>query len=157
MIKLKNILSEIGEGTATPYKFKFIPLKKVFSNRDRHSYRFTTDSKLEYEVDLFKTIASENRFTKLIVMFNVVGGSYSDVTNKGEQFKIMATVIAIIKADMDLIVSEGNPEVKVIEFTPEKSDETDDRRANFYKAYIRKQLPNALVDYSHGEYRVRIN
>lgn len=60
MIKLRSILKEIGEGTATPYKFKYIPLKgSSVRNQDRRAYRFTTDSKLEYEVDLFKTIASE--------------------------------------------------------------------------------------------------
>ena len=86
-------------------------------------------------------------------MFSVVGGSYGDITNKGEQYKIMATVIAIIKADIELLAKEGNPPVKMIEFTPEKADATDNRRAKFYKAYIQQQLPNAHVDsYNFGEY-----
>jgi len=147
MIKLKDILTEVGEGTATPYKFKF--KKSTFGGKER-SYAFTTDSSLEYEASL------TSLKTNLYVSFKTVTGDYSDVTNKGEQFKIMATVIAIIKADIEFLAKEGNPPVKVIKFAPEKSDDNDNRRANFYKAYIQKQLPNARVDYKGGVYQVTL-
>jgi hypothetical protein len=70
----------------------------------------------------------------------------------------MATVIAIMKADVEFLAKEGNPPVKVIEFSPEKSDETDNRRAKFYKAYIQKQLPNAQVDSynNYADYRITL-
>lgn len=154
MIKLRDILNEVGEGTATPYKFKYMPLKgDSVRNKLRHAYRFITDSRLQYEVNVFKIIPRYTENTTLTVMFSVVGGKYEDITNKGEQYKIMATVIDIIKADIELLAKEGNPPVKMIEFTPEKADATDNRRAKFYKAYIQKQLPNAHVDsYNFGEY-----
>ena len=151
MIKLKDILNEVGEGTATPYKFKF--KKSTFGRTVLHkerSYAFTTDSNLEYEVSL------TSLKTDLYVSFKTVTGDYSDVTNKGEQFKIMATVIAIIKADIEFLAKEEDPPVKVIKFAPEKADDNDDRRANFYKAYIQKQLPNARVDYKGGAYQVTL-
>lgn len=153
MIKLRDILKEIGEGTATPYKFKYIPLK---GDSDRHRYRFTTDSKLEYHVDLFNKLDREDRYTILTVMFNVMGGlDYSQITNRGEQYKIMATVINIIKADIELIAKEGYPTVKKVEFTPEKNNDNDTRRASLYKAYIQKQVPNAHVDtVPSGEIRI---
>ena len=71
----------------------------------------------------------------------------------------MATVIAIIKANIEFLDKNGNPPVKVIEIAPEKSDDNDNRRAKFYKAYIQKQLPNAHVDSynNHGEYRITLN
>jgi len=156
MIKLKDILTEVGEGTATPYKFKF--KKSTFGGKER-SYAFTTDSSLEYEASLTSLMSTKNFTslkTNLYVSFKTVTGDYSDVTNKGEQFKIMATVIAIIKADIEFLAKEGNPPVKVIKFAPEKSDDNDNRRANFYKAYIQKQLPNARVDYKGGVYQVTL-
>ena len=157
MIKLRDILKEVGEGTATPYKFKYTP--RLFQDERKHirTYKFTTESNLEYIVILAVNTASEDRYITISVMFKVDDGDFSDVTNKGEQFKIMATVIAIIKSAIELLKEEGKPPVKVIEFVPEKSDEADNRRANLYKAYIQKQLPNAHVDYTHGEYRITLN
>jgi len=157
MIKLKDILTEVGEGTATPYKFKYTP--RLFQDERKHirTYNFTTESNLEYIVILAVNTASEDRYISLSVMFKTEEGDFQDVTNKGEQFKIMATVIAIIKDCIAKIAEEGKPEVKVIEFVPDKNYEDDARRANLYKAYIQKQLPNALVDYRHGEYRVTIS
>ena len=154
MIKLKDILKEVGEGTATPYKFKF--KNSAFQGKERN-YTFTTDSNLEYEVSL-SIVYQDDAKTNLYVAFKTATGYYSDVTNKGEQFKIMATVIAIMKADVEFLAKEGNPPVKVIEFSPEKSDETDNRRAKFYKAYIQKQLPNAQVDSynNYADYRITL-
>lgn len=157
MIKLRNILKEIGEGTATPYKFKYTP--RLFQDERKHirTFTFTTDSELNYIVILSINTASEDRYITISVMFKTEDGDFSDVTNKGEQFKIMATVIAIIKKAIELLEEEGKPPVKIIEFAPEKNDESDNRRANLYKAYIQKQLPNAHVDYIHGEYRITLS
>jgi hypothetical protein len=157
MIKLRDILKEVGEGTATPYKFKYTP--RLFQDERKHirTYKFTTESNLEYIVILAVNTASEDRYISLSVMFKTEEGDFQDITNKGEQFKIMATVIAIIKDCITKIAEEGKPEVKVIEFVPEKSDDNDTRRANLYKAYIQKQLPNAQVDYRYGEYRITLS
>ena len=47
MIKLKNILKEVGEGTATPYKWK-----KASTKEDTVFFTFTTDQATSYKVAL---------------------------------------------------------------------------------------------------------
>ena len=149
MIKLRDILNEIGDGSAKGYEFK------VTSSSDKGStYKFTTASKLVYVVELFITIKDEVK--QLEVEFKVEGGEFKDITNRGELFNIMITVVNVIKDKIAVIDKEGINDVDVIAFTPEKADDTDNRRADIYKMYIKKQMPGATVEERSGEFFITL-
>ena len=148
-IKVKTGINEIGEGNLTPYKYSV-----NFEEDDEIEYKFKTKSNLTYEVSIVQRRATSGPkdSNRLIVAFKTTAGSYEDITNAGEQFKIMATVIAITKE-----YSAKIPNVTEISFTPAKSGEHDERRAKFYKAYINKQLPGSKIHvYSDGRYIVEL-
>ena len=146
MIKLRDILKEVGEGTAKPYKYS------VDYEEDKAiRYKFKTDSKIEYIINIGQYLVTRNK-VRLIVAFKTKTGDYDTITNKGEQFRIMATVVAAVKEYLAKV-----PNAVEISFTPSKETEGDDRRANLYKAYITKQLPGSKIEiFSDGRYIVEL-
>lgn len=146
-IKVKTGINEIGEASLNPYKYKITyedPGEEI-------QYKFTTDSKLEYQISIAHKSITRTK-TRLIVAFKPVTGSYDTITNKGEHFRIMATVVAAVKEYLATV-----PTATEISFTPSKADERDMRRANFYKAYITKQLPGSKVDtFSDGRFIITL-
>jgi len=116
-------------------------------------YEFTTDSKLKYEINIAQIIPNvRKKEIRLAVAFKPEGKTYHTITNKGEQFRIMATVVAAVKEYLATV-----PNATEISFTPSKADEGDMRRANLYKAYITKQIPGATVRiFSDGRYIVEL-
>lgn len=146
MIKLKSILKEVGEGTAKPYKYSV-----EFEDDEEVKYNFQTDSGLKYEISLFQAPRSRTNH-RLVVAFKTQTGNYEELTNKGEQFRIMATVVDAIKKYL-----VKAPKVSDISFTPAKETGNDDRRATLYKAYIAKQLPGSEIRiFSDGRYIVEL-
>lgn len=147
MIKLRDILKEVGEASIKPYKYKITykdPGEEI-------QYEFTTDSKLKYEISIAHHPITRNK-TRLIIAFKTITGNYDTITNKGEQFKIMSTVVAAVKEYIAQV-----PNVVELSFTPSKETEGDDRRANLYKAYIAKQLPGSKIEiFSDGRYAVEL-
>jgi len=93
-------LNEVGEANLKPYKWEEI---------DRESYfiytRFVTDSETEYDVDLKSTNYIDDNLKNLRTIEiefsakpkGAEGGSAKIVVNKGELYKVMATVIDIVK------------------------------------------------------------
>lgn len=160
MIKLKDILKEIGEGTSKPYKYEY-----SYGDDDSISYTFRTDSSVDmqtgkttrgtdYEVDLLfiDSETMERTPNTMDVSFRPTGGEYEEETNQNVQYRIMATVVAIMKE-----VLPKHPEVTHLIYTPTKSDSNDSRRANLYKAYIQKQLPGSRVkEFSGGKYKIEL-
>ncbi len=147
MIKLKDILKEIGEASLKPYKYK---MAYEDPGEEIH-YEFITDSKLKYEISIAHKDISRSK-TRLMIAFKPTDGSYDTITNTGEHFKIMATVVAAVKEYLSKV-----PKAVEISFTPSKETEDDDRRANLYKAYIAKQLPGSKIDiFSDGRYVVEL-
>lgn len=136
MIKLIDLLKEVGEGTAAPFK-----VTKV-SDTD---YEFETSDGTQYVIELV-----EQWDTQLLVNFGVKGDDdYSTVTNKGDLFRIMATVLIEVKKYI-----QGNPNIDEIVIIPSKSNSTDARRTNLYMAYIKKQMPQnwtVLINRIGGE------
>ena len=133
MIKLTDVLNEIGDASAKPYKYKVadeIPNEEIV-------YEFTTKSKLKYVINIAHYEINRNK-TRLMVAFKPTTGNYDTITNKGEHFNIMATVVAAVKEYLAKV-----PKATEISFTPSKADENDDRRAKLYKAYVAKQLPGS--------------
>ena len=150
MIKLTEILKEIGEASIKPYKFK---ISKDTRPDDGTfvAYTFITDSRLEYELGILEYKLSSKKM-RLIVAFKPITGTYDTLTNRNEQFRIMATVVAVIKTHITTV-----PNVTEISFTPSKADEGDERRVSLYKAYIKKQIPGAKIHiYSDGRYIVTL-
>jgi|688.fasta_scaffold206103_3 hypothetical protein len=100
--------------------------------------------------------------TVLIVTFGVidesddtnsVGSNQNIVTNKGELYRVMNTVTAIVKEDLAI-----NQYIKYIAFNPAKrtttnpkstkvrdTDLSSNSRANLYTKYILGRLPNAEI------------
>jgi hypothetical protein len=123
MIKLIDLLKEVGEGTAEPFKVTRV------SDTD---YEFETSDGTNYVIELV-----EQWDTQLLVNFGVKGDDdYSTITNKGDLFRIMATVLIEVKKYI-----QENPNIDEVVIIPSKSSDTDTRRTNLYMAYIKKQLP----------------
>ncbi len=140
MIKLVNLLKEVGEGTSQTYKWEEVSSDNWFT-----FVRFTTESETEYEVEL-EYFKSSFSFAKDLPGFNLAFSAklkgeyvfyYTVVTNKGEVYKVMATIVNIVQHYLK--------DNKIITYTPEKKsgEEFGKKRDNLYKAFITKKFPNA--------------
>lgn len=139
MIKLLDLLKEVGESTAKPYPYT---LGATNSSGVSAYFYFTTDLGTEYQVVVIdaKPSYDKEEYHDFIFSFKVMGEDHNYVANKQELYRVMATVIKIMK---DWIDKFGEETVKSIQFTPAKSKGVDDtRRQNLYMAYVKKQIPN---------------
>jgi hypothetical protein len=118
-------------GTVDPYKI--IPPAIVSGG----TYLFNTDSGLEYEVRFAR---KKDNILHATVAFGVLneefnGEEYS-VTNRGEVFKVMSTLVAIVK-----LYLKEHPNLHTVEFTGEpKEDENSEmptQRLLLYKRYLK--------------------
>lgn len=136
---LETILNEVGEGTSKPYKWVMMNDDERYQN-----YGFETDSGLNYRLDLDIQEGDEDK-DSAIVSFGVMDDDYFvdyDVTtNKGELYRIMATVVDILK---DFI--KNNKDIKYLQFTADKGGLQKSQRSNLYLAYINKHLPGATIE-----------
>jgi hypothetical protein len=160
MIKLKNILLEIGEGTAKPYKYK---LTRTESDPDFGDYfrlyEFVTDLGTHYEVmfEIEEDYSKDEPWEFMNIEFGVDekdggGVSYKVETNKGELFRVMATIVDITKS-----ILKERKNIKQLTFSGSKKDEDDNRRNNLYMAYIKKHVPNIKnVEVDGSEIKVDI-
>jgi hypothetical protein len=155
MIKLIDILKEIGDASSQPYSFDF------YSDYDgMRIYGFDTES-YPYTVELqYADLDNydEDATNILGVRFYVADEDDPDmelddiVTNRGELFRVMATVTAIIKKDL-----QDHPEIDTITFTPAKKEgeTTNVSRLNLYTRYIKNAFPNATIT-ARGRGRVEV-
>lgn len=148
-----DILAEVGEGTAEKFSWSF---KGKYNTGDiiHLDYEFTTDKKVNYFVKL--TVDEHDtgvNVYEMMVAFGVgrsiikkaMGDKkpFSQVINKGELFRVMATVMDIVRDGLKRCEENDTP-VKIILFKPEKEKETkmgfvsSDQRLKLYKAYIDK-------------------
>jgi hypothetical protein len=145
-------LQEVGEGTSTPYPY---------STDDDYYYNFTTDKGTEYEVELmsrfitneFISIIPEGKAIPMLYVSFVADDDYgqTNIINKGEMYRVMATVIKIIKENLS-----QNPQIGGIYFSPtNKGDNNQDLNTNqrykLYQSYITKQIPNSKIITVDGE------
>ena len=158
MIRLKDILFEVGEGSAKAYSYK---IDDDFPTRDGAEYRdirFETEDGDNYVVNLkaFWGPAIERDKAKPEPYFQVdfttedEYGFYDDadrVVNKGRLFKVMATVV---KATREFLndIDYKEKDIKKMMVFPSKSKKSDHRRANLYMAYIKKHLPTSNIKYN---------
>jgi len=166
MIKLIDILNEIGEGTAQKYPWTF-KIERENDGITYFEYEFKTAT-TPYSVILTEEeLNIGNGVYEMMIAFGVgrsigkqiiqkattsVGGkpspsgvNFNQVVNKGEIFRVMATVIDIVEDAIVRSEKKGKP-VAVLSFRPTKEKETSsgykltDQRAQLYKAYIDKHL-----------------
>ncbi|HYG50945.1 MAG TPA: hypothetical protein VD905_08575 [Flavobacteriales bacterium] len=101
------------------------------------TYLFTTDSGLEYEVRFAR---KKDNILHATVAFGVLndefGGEEYSVTNRGEVFKVMSTMVEVVK-----IYLREHPNLHTVEFTGEpKEDENSEmptQRLLLYKRYLK--------------------
>jgi hypothetical protein len=134
-------LKEIGDASAKPYKFE-----KVYDDEFERIYGFETESGQMYNV-VIEEIEPEDPFTagggvRLDVRFYAVAEDpdkeeYDKVVNKGELFKVMATIVEIIKKEI-----EQKPYIKAISFKPSKRKSQDRARLELYKRFLKNFYPN---------------
>ena len=143
MIKLTNILkeiiNEIGDGGSKPYNYRL-----TRKDDDFMLYEFETDLGTHYEVtfEIEEDFSKDEEWETMNIEFGVDekdggGVSYKVKTNKGEVFRVMATIVDITKS-----ILKERKNIKTLTFTGSKDDDDDNRRNNLYMAYIRKHIPN---------------
>ena len=135
MIKLADILLEVGDASIAPANYTV-------------AVDTPTELKMEFTVGDIKYFLRINSYSQAIdktnrieTDFGVAGTEthqWSKNTNKGDQYKVMATVVKILK---DFV--EDHPKVDTIIYTPAKTKGPEDRgREILYKAYVNKQIPD---------------
>jgi hypothetical protein len=120
------------------------------SAEDMEDLTELSDSEDIIEVDL----EYAPQIKQLNVAFDSIGNidTYQS-TNRFKHFRIMSTLVDMIKKSIERFNKGQNREypvkntIKKIAFAGEKEKGPDDnRRENFYLAYIKKQIPDAKVD-----------
>ena len=145
-----KLVFEVGEANLTPYEWK--EMEQFTSNNQSTTYiRFVTDSETQYDVDLTTTTYTDddlNNYKALEVEFiakpkGAEGSSAKIVVNKGELYKVMATITDIIKYYVKKY------KAKAIMYSPSKKSSEEDfglQRDNLYKAFITKAIPGVRFE-----------
>lgn len=144
LAKLKhNLLQEIGDGSSQPYTWK-----QTKDLEDFKSFQFQTTSKLNYVLTVRLQIQdlSSYDWDSAIVEFGIAKGAdqkpdYSVNTNAGELYRVMATVVEILKKIIETI-----PTITYIRFEAEKQGHKSSKRTNLYTLYLQSHIENAKVD-----------
>ena len=131
-----NSLNEIGDASIQPYPFT--SEEKIWQGEFRILFNFITDKDIKYTAALLENYPPSKKEYEF--SFRTEEYSFKDVINKGELFKVMSTIVAILKKSIDMLNSRGG--WNKISFAPSKSFKGDERRANLYKSYILKNLPS---------------
>ncbi len=114
-------------------------------------YYFTTDSGVDYEVRFGRR---QDNILHATIVFGVINEEYDGeeytMTNKGELYRVMTTIVHVVKMFM-----EEHPKMIAYEFTGiAKEGEDDDVltvRINLYKRYLPRIFENDWAfDYSKG-------
>jgi hypothetical protein len=136
----KNSINEVGEANLKPYKWKEVDIEgySVY-------IRFITDSETQYNVDV--TTDTYQGIPILNIEFSAKlkdaeGSSSKIVVNKGEMYRVMATIVDIIKKYLKKSKAKG------ITYYPSKKSSEDfgTQRDNLYKAFISKAIPGVKFE-----------
>jgi len=136
MIKLANILKEIGDATSTA---------PDTSKKSKWGRTLFKTDKNDYEVQIDKSVEPNTNKMTYEVSFGVLNqwGAASFLTTVGDyknMFKVMAGVVNAIKREA-VEDQKAGYEVKKIGFSAVKESEGDSRRKDFYMAYVKKLMP----------------
>ena len=135
---MKDIQNEIGDASLQPYPFT--SKQMTWMGEWRILFDFTTDKDIEYTAALFENYPPDKKEYEFT--FYPKGGNFKDIVNKGELFKVMSTIVAILKDGINQLNDRGG--WNKIKFSPSKSFKGDERRANLYQSYIAKNLPSNI-------------
>jgi hypothetical protein len=137
-------INEVGEASAQPYEYKL--------NAETYYkvvYTFITDSGLDYIVkfELDNDVADVVFLTKQSLDISRSGGKnvFLHTFNKGELFKVMATITNIVKEFL-----EKYTDIKTLVISPSKEDDTDNRRAKLYSAFIKKSIDSEKYSFEEN-------
>ena len=136
-MKISDIINEIGDGAMEPYPYT---RRRSEALSSLIFYFFKTENGTEYRVEIEKENESDDEEESdwvYYVGFEITGHGYGYTSNEGKVYRVMATVLAIIKDEL----AQETKYVTKIKMSP-----TDARRSNVYKKYIENQLPGATVD-----------
>lgn len=151
MIKLKDILNEVGEGSAKPYEYKWISQ----GSYDNQVARFITDKGTEYEVNIadFSEYPDPRDQEQDLPAINIdflakrpgeQGWSTKTVTNEGDLYRIMATIMLIVKD----VMKRFDFDVQAIVYEPSKKTGefgSNNKRDTLYRRFITRTFPGAQV------------
>ena len=159
---VKKVITNVKGHKQTVYvKPKVEPYKYDDSEGGTGVTLFTTDKNTKYkiEIKLFDSAEWDSKKEEWIdkkkdwrmnVAFSVQKHrrdrfgrkqyDFDKVTNKGEMYRVMATVADIVKKEL-----KERPQIKTIAFEPTGDDESDNRRLHLYLRLIKKYKPNAKV------------
>ena len=137
-------LNEVGEASTTPYKWE-----EEYTDDMTTVVRFETESGLEYNVELERDVYEGIPILEVEFVAGMMdpdtGGTMSSkiTTNRGELFKVMSTIVDIIKYYVK------NTEAQGVTYSPsKKGDETisTNQRNALYKAFLKKQVPGVKFE-----------
>lgn len=139
-----ELINEIGDLSAKSYKYK---LHRYVPKFNEYYIKFKTDSGVNYDVIIEKEFDKEFNKHGIDVSFSA-DDDYDNVVNKGEVYKVMATVINIIKDYID-----SDKDIKYITYNPAKKLGNEkienNQRNNLYKQFIKKTIPNSkFIEYN---------
>ena len=137
-------LNEVGEASTTPYKWE-----EEYTDDITTVVRFETESGLEYNVELERDVYEGIPILEVEFVAGMMdpdtGGTMSSktITNKGELFRVMSTIVDIIKHFVK------NTEAQGVTYSPsKKGDETisTNQRNTLYKTFLKKQVPGVKFE-----------
>jgi len=114
-------------------------------------YSFITDSGVNYEVRFGR---KQKNILNATIVFGVTNEEYEGeeyiVTNKGEVYKVMATIVEVVRK-----YKKEHPNINLFEYTGEQSEVEKSKNRNvrlaLYSRYIRKVFDNNWSFESKGE------
>lgn len=158
---LNQVISEVGEGSANPYNYTRQEPKSIYST----VFNFVSDSGNKYRINISKDDdayqAGSNEWD-YDISFSVEVGSADDgqpiysfekEVNKGEVYRVMATVINAAKEEFKRDKKEGKIIKTIFIYPTKRSDEEGDtdysdlRRSRVYQAYIKNHAPKGSEVY----------
>ncbi len=105
-------------------------------------YSFTTKSGVNYEVRFGR---KQNNILNATIVFGVTNEEYDgeeySVTNKGEVYSVMSTIVEIVR-----LYKNEHPNINLFEYTGEQSEKEKSKNKNvrlaLYNRYIKKVFDN---------------
>jgi hypothetical protein len=139
-----KVVSEIGDASnIDTYKYSKTLVSADYG-QEEYKMEFTTESDTNYIVLINKIDRNDDNQWRMDIEFGVENDSpsydYKSVVNKGEMYKVMGTVVEIVKEEIKES-TRSNQYIKRILIEPSKNFENDTRRTNLYKAYVEKNMP----------------
>jgi len=145
----KESIKEIGDTTnVDTYTYSKTPELETY-DEEVYKMEFTTESDTNYVVIISKIDRNEDNIWRMDIEFGVENESegefpasydYKSVVNKGEMYKVMATVVKAVKKEIEDSTNKGQ-NIVTVRIEPSKNFENDSRRSNLYMAYIQKNMP----------------